>query len=315
MKRSLILAIIVLVSLSACDGYLPTVAAKPPSPQITIIPITGLATATASVTPFMPVTATFTPTPTVTPTPTETPLPTATDTPTPEPTATWAYHGPEQITAPILLYHHIGKDGENNNRYFVAPDVFEKQMQVLRDKGYTAITIRTLVNTLIYGGDMPERPVVITFDDGNEDIYTTAFPIMQRYGFVGTFYIVANRVGASTFVNADQLKEMVAAGWEIGSHSYSHIDLTINHDTIWHEMANSRIQLEQKLGVTIKSFAYPFGKTDPTVTQKVQDYGYNNAVGLGIYVEHSWGSLYYLSREEVRASYDMDAFAALLPWN
>jgi peptidoglycan/xylan/chitin deacetylase (PgdA/CDA1 family) len=94
----------------------------------------------------------------------------------------------------------------------------------------------------------------------------------------------------------------------------SHINLSKNHGKLWQEVANSRIQLEHILGVPVISFSYPYGTTDESVVKAVRDYGYRNAVGLGTSVEHTWATLYYLSREEVRASYDMDLFAALLPW-
>jgi peptidoglycan/xylan/chitin deacetylase (PgdA/CDA1 family) len=187
-------------------------------------------------------------------------------------------------------------------------------MQTLRDLGYTSLPISILVETIRHGGLFPERPVVITFDDGNEDIYSTAFPIMRRYGFVGTFYMVANRLGAKDFVNADQLIEMAAAGWEIGSHGYSHVDLTTDHSLIFHEMADSRRVLQEKLHVPVNTIAYPFGNVDATVLAKAEKYGYKAGLGLGTYREHTFGALYYLSRMEVRSDYDMAAFMALLPW-
>jgi hypothetical protein len=65
----------------------------------------------------------------------------------------------------------------------------------------------------------------------------------------------------------------------------------------------------------VKSFAYPFGTIDPYVVTKVQDYGYQSAVGLGVSYEHTMSTLYYLSRMEVQSSYDMDKFASMLPWH
>ncbi len=263
-----------------------------------------------------PPAATETPSPMPKPTitPTRTLTPTITLTPTPEGTATWIPHTGDKVTAPILLYHHIA-EGDPNNRYYISPETFEEQLKSLKEWGYTSIPISLLVNTILQGGDLPARPVVITFDDGNEDVYLNAFPIMKRYGMVGTFYIVAGWVGARDFVTTDQLKEMTAAGWEIGSHSMTHIDLTLNHDAIWDQEASSRMRLEERLGVPVVTFAYPFGKIDPTVIQKVQEYGYRAAVGLDIFSTHSWSTLYYLSRLEVRREYDLQAFARLLPWS
>ncbi|HEX9014070.1 MAG TPA: polysaccharide deacetylase family protein [Anaerolineaceae bacterium] len=217
------------------------------------------------------------------------------------------------MVAPILLYHHVNDDA-TGSRYTISSAVFEAHLQALQKWGYTAIPLSTMVEVLIHGGPLPERPVVITFDDGNQDIYQNAFPIMKRYGDVGTFFIVGNRVGSPGFVDANELKEMAAAGWEIGSHSWSHIDITKDHDLIYQEVAISRVRLQKTLGVAVNVFAYPFGATDPTVSQKVQDYGYRAAVGLGTSNTHTWGTLFYLSRQEVRSDYTMEAFSKLLPY-
>ncbi len=282
-------------------------------------------TATYSPTPFQAVTntaivippsytptATFTPTATNTPLPTDTPTPTETPLPTDTPEPVYIPGG--QLSAPILLYHHISEDGIGN-RYFVTPEVFRAQLQALRDWGYTSVTVSQLVDVLINGGVLPPRPVAITFDDGNVDIYENAFPIMQEMGFVGTFYIVGNRLESKYFVTADQLIEMVNAGWEIGDHGMSHIDLTADHSTIGYEVATSRSFLEDTLGVTINTIAYPYGVTDEFVTNKVAEYGYQAAMGLGLSWKHSWGTLFYMTRIEVRSDYDMSKFASLLPWS
>jgi peptidoglycan/xylan/chitin deacetylase (PgdA/CDA1 family) len=276
-------------------------------------------TSTSSPTPFQAVTNTplvippsYTPSPTATSTATDTPTPT--ETPLPTNTPLPVYNPAGHVVAPILLYHHIA-DAGSGNRYYVNPEVFRSQLQALRDWGYTALTVTDLVNVIINGGDLPAHPVVITFDDGNVDIYQNAFPILQEMGFVGTFYIVANRLESRYFVNADQLKEMINAGWEIGDHSMSHIDLTKDHSVIGYEMATSRSLLEGALGVKINTFAYPYGIIDDFVVNKASEYGYRAAMGLGTSWEHSWGTLFYLSRIEVQASYDMTKFASLLPWS
>jgi peptidoglycan/xylan/chitin deacetylase (PgdA/CDA1 family) len=218
------------------------------------------------------------------------------------------------VIAPILLYHHIGDVGYSN-RYYVSPDTFREQMQALHDWGYSTITPSDLVNVLINGGELPSRPVVITFDDGNLDVYQNAFPIMQEMGFVGAFYIVANRLESNGYVNVGQLQEMAAAGWEIGSHGMSHIDLTIDYSVVRLEVLQSRLTLEDAIGVPVKTFAYPFGLADSFVYEKVSEYGYRAGMGLGSSYQHTLGTLFYLSRREVHGDYNLTNFAALLPWS
>ncbi len=300
------------------------------TPQIngTLSPLDGLA---ASATPFQAVsntpitipptytdTATFTPSatstpsPTFTPTSTDTPIPTDTPNYTPTPVLEWNPAG--HVTAPILLYHHVS-DAGNGNRYYVSIDQFRSQMQALRDWGYETITPSQLANIILNGGERPNRSVIITFDDGNLDVYQHAFPIMRDFGFVGAFYIVANRLEANNYVNADQLREMVDAGWEIGSHSMSHADLTLDYSIAHYEIRQSRLVLQDATGQSIDTFAYPYGKTDSFITNKVSEYGYLAGMGLGRSWEHSLGTIFYLSRIEVQGDYNLSVFSSLLPWS
>lgn len=154
---------------------------------------------------------TATPEPTITPTATETPQPTQTPLPTHTLTPTWAYSPAGSATVPILLYHHIANP-ENPSRYHVSPEIFEEQMTWLFDHGYTAIPITLLVNAIKEGAELPAKPVVITFDDGDLDVYENAFPIMQKYGFSGVFYIITDWIDAKNMVTKAQLDEMIASG-------------------------------------------------------------------------------------------------------
>lgn len=282
-------------------------------------------TSTITATPFQAMTntpmvlpPTYTPTATFTPSATFTPLPTDTPTPTETPPATatpeMEWHPSGDVIAPILLYHHVS-DAGMGNRYYVSIDNFKAQMEALRDWGYTTITPSQLSDVLINGGELPNRPVVITFDDGNLDVYQYAFPIMREMGFVGAFYIVANRLQSSYYVTADQIMEMASAGWEIGNHGMSHSDLTLDYSTIYYEMVQSRIDLQAATGLDINTFAYAYGKTDEFVTGKVSEYGYRAAMGLGMSSEHTWGTLFYLARKEVQGGYSLSSFASLLPWS
>jgi peptidoglycan/xylan/chitin deacetylase (PgdA/CDA1 family) len=261
------------------------------------------------VTPTSAMTITLTSEPSLTPFPTASPTPTPTV--TPAVTATWAIHPAKQVTAPILLYHHIAV---KDDRYYISPDVFRQQMETLISLGYIGITVPQLVDVLQHGGELPERPVVITFDDGDLDVYQNAFPIMRELGLVGTFFVVGTRLNSKEVISVDQLKEMTAAGWAIGCHSMTHIDLTLNHDALTYEAGNCKSFLEKEVGVPVVTFAYPYGTMDEFVAGKVAKYGYTSAVGLGTSSNHTWGTLYYLSRLEVQNTYDLAAFKALLPW-
>ncbi|HNZ14212.1 MAG TPA: polysaccharide deacetylase family protein [Anaerolineaceae bacterium] len=216
------------------------------------------------------------------------------------------------MTVPILLYHHI--NDEQDNRYTVSTEDFAAQMQQLHALGYQSITIADLSHVITQGGELPERPIIITFDDGNLDIYQKAMPIMQQYGYVGVMYIVANRLESDDFLHASELQNMVALGWEIGNHSMTHSDLTAEGVDLYFEMVESRVRIERATGSDVTSFAYPFGVINETVVQKIYEYGYFSAVGLGTGWEQSFNNLYYLTRREVMGEASVEEFTALLPW-
>lgn len=219
-----------------------------------------------------------------------------------------------EVTVPILLYHNITKENSSKNRYVVAEEDFSAQMERLKYWGYSSITIEDLVDHLNKGHPLPHRPVVISFDDGYLEVYENAFPIMERYGFFGTVYIVANRLHSDGFLQEDELKVLLDNGWEVGSHGMSHTELTQNHELVRDEILQSRLDIEDALGIKIYSFAYPFGTSDWYVLNKVLDYGYRAAVGVGNISKHSNGTVYNLSRREIQGGFDLDAFAALFPW-
>jgi peptidoglycan/xylan/chitin deacetylase (PgdA/CDA1 family) len=263
--------------------------------------------AIVSQTPIILPTATETPKPTVTPDPTLTPTPNIT------PPPQWIYHEAGKVTIPILLYHHIAEI-EPGNRYYVSPRAFAEQMAWLWSNGYTTIPISTVVQAIMTGADLPEKPVVITFDDGDEDVFTNAFPIMDAYGFKGTIYLIAGRMNGRDVISNESVLQLINAGWEIGSHSYTHIDLSKNHDALPYEVVSSRDVLQQTFQVPVNTFAYPFGAIDPSVVNAVANNRYLGAVGLGILSNHDLSTLYYLSRLEVQSDYDLEKFSNLLPW-
>jgi peptidoglycan/xylan/chitin deacetylase (PgdA/CDA1 family) len=196
----------------------------------------------------------------------------------------------------------------------VTPENFEQQMNALKDWGYNAIPISLLVKAITKGTELPLHPVVITFDDGDVSVFKNAFPIMKRFGFVGVVYIVGNRLEADGFMHPDQIKKLASRGWEVGSHSMTHTDLTFDHEALRHELADSKRLLEEKVGVHVDSFAYPFATIDPVTAQKAYEIGYTNAVGVGTFYTNDKYVLYYLNRLEIRYDYTLEKIASILPW-
>ncbi len=270
--------------------------------------------ASTSPAPTLPPPATSTPRlipPRFTPTPRRFPLPSATSTPSPTPT--WSLQGPGEVIVPILLYHHI-QESESPSRYRVPPQKFEQQIKLLHDWGYTTISTELLVQAITTGAELPPRPIIITFDDGDVDVYENAFPIMEKYGFTGVFYLVSNYIGQPNYITVEQIQQMAAAGWEIGSHSLNHLDLIKNADRQREEIVQSKEQLEAMLGVPVRTFAYPFGRAGQAARDYVKFAQYIAAMGLGNSSVQSQRNLFYLWRWEVQGSFDLQALIAYLPW-
>jgi peptidoglycan/xylan/chitin deacetylase (PgdA/CDA1 family) len=265
--------------------------------------------ATPTPTPSQTPTLTPTSTATVTLTPTITP----TFTPLPSPTPTWVEQGPGIVTIPIILYHHIAISPINSN-YYVPPERFDEQMKLLHEWEYSTITVEMLVDAIEHGAALPPNPIVISFDDGDQSVYNDALPIMQKYGFTGVAYIVYYYMNTDGYMTSDQIKELAADGWEIGSHSLTHQNLQLVPDRIRTEVVDSRKWLEQDLGVPILSFAYPFGVVDDAAGDYVHFAGYIAAMGLGPTSEQGPGNLFNLQRRDIKGSYDLRLFAGFLPW-
>ena len=159
---------------------------------------------------------------------------------------------------PILLYHHVAKSGDP--AMTVSPDAFRRQIEQLVRPQRRVVSLESWIKTAREIDRHSRRPVVITFDDGSLDTYTEAFPILQRYQIPATLFMVTDWVGQSGFVNWDQLREMTAEGWTIGSHTKSHTYLPELPPSRWEAVVRgSKETLEDKLQRPVTFFSYPIG--------------------------------------------------------
>lgn len=182
---------------------------------------------------------------------------------------------------PILMYHHIDnppKD-EKNKKLWVRVEKFNQQMAYLRRHGFSSITFKDLMRHIREGSLLPKNPVIITFDDGAENIYTNGFPILKKYGFKACLFLIAEQ----STLNVNQLKEMQEYGIEVGSHTKTHPNLLeIRSDKIRDEILGSKKILEERLNTKIIVFAYPYGQGayDEKIKQAVKEGGYFFACGI-----------------------------------
>ncbi|HSG41895.1 MAG TPA: polysaccharide deacetylase family protein [Anaerolineales bacterium] len=256
---------------------------------------------------------TLSPTETFTPQPSETPHPTFTSSPTFTDISQWTLQGPNEVVVPILLYHHIGIS-PSESPYYVSPSRFEQQMYLLHQWGYQTISVEMMIAAIKRGGLLPQRPIILTFDDGSKSVLSTALPIMQEYNFIGTVYLVNNYVGAANFLTVEDVHELYEAGWEIGSHGITHTDLTLPSVDQEKEIIESRLRLQRQLDLPVLTFAYPYGAYDVDSVEIVRFAGYIGAVGLGASTRQGNKNQLYLYRRDIKGTYDIQTFVSFLPW-
>jgi len=178
---------------------------------------------------------------------------------------------PQEV--PVLYYHSVLL--EEGNEVRMPPEQFEAQMIYMRDKGYESVSLKQLYQAFYKGGTLPSKPFAITFDDGYVDNYTIAFPILEKYGFTATVFMVSSYINGEGFLSWSQLKELTAKGWEIEGHTLNHPYLTqMDKASVINELKSSKELLEKGLGQTVDFFAYPYGDFNADVAQAVKDTGY-----------------------------------------
>lgn len=189
-------------------------------------------------------------------------------------------------TVPILYYHSVMQ--EKGNELRMPPEQFEAQMAYLQDLGYQSVSLEQLYLASYGKGTLPAKPFVITFDDGYVDNFTNAFPILAKHGFTATVFMITSYINGEGFMTWHQLKELVANGWEIESHTSSHPYLTkMDTLTVLSELNLSKELLEKELGKPVKFFAYPYGDLNTSVVQAVKDTGHLMAVST----ERGWADV------------------------
>ncbi|MBN1870365.1 MAG: polysaccharide deacetylase family protein [Candidatus Omnitrophica bacterium] len=184
---------------------------------------------------------------------------------------------PSRYVVPILMFHQVTYT-EHPQPNWVSPENFQWQMAYLKDHGYNVIRLGELVEGTLAGRAFPRKTVVITFDDGYENNYSNAFKVLKQYGFPATIFIGTDRVGTKERLTWDQMKEMIASGIDIGSHTQSEAYLPdIPVEQQQQEIQTSKNIIEQNLGVNVEHFAYPIGGFSEGIKEIVKQAGYQSA--------------------------------------
>lgn len=211
------------------------------------------------------------------------------------------------IKVPIITYHYVrvvpnpslDRLGE---RLSVTPSLFRKELDYLKSNNYTPITLKDLDLALENKSSLPNKPVVLTFDDGYEDFYTSAYPLLKEFNTKATLFMVAGFIGRTDqlYLTDSQLKELDSSGLvEIGVHSYSHNDMSGGNVNLHKETADAKQKLESVVGHSLDYFAYPYGKFNEQVIESVKSAGFRLSASTygGFY--HSQTDRFFLYRNSV----------------
>ena len=211
------------------------------------------------------------------------------------------------VGVPILVYHHVDTQ---HGYWYVPPQHFEAQLAYLHDNGYRTITIAHYLDTVQGGATPPDKQIILTFDDGYADNYAVVYPLLKKYGMIGTFFIVSGRVGTDGYMTWEQIVEMQQAGMEMGAHTVSHPFLTkLPYVKAYLEIWQSKVDLEQHLHTPISIFAYPYNDHNRVVTWLAQLVGFRAAVAVSPHGGDVGGDLFTMHRLTISSGEGMKTFA------
>jgi peptidoglycan/xylan/chitin deacetylase (PgdA/CDA1 family) len=244
--------------------------------------------------------------PTATPTPLPAAAPTATPTAQFEPTPDGVAR---TVKVPILMYHYISVPPADADIYrvdlSVPPDLFAAHLDRLQAEGYTTISLYQLLAHLTQGVPLPQKPVVITFDDGYRDVYENAFPVLRAHGMTATFFVITDFLDEQRplYLSWDMAREMLAAGMSIESHSRNHFTLKGQNDDylVWQALGSLET-LQYELGVRPRFISYPAGDYDQRTIDVFKSANYWGGLTTEQGTEQSSEHPFELERIRVRAT-------------
>lgn len=201
---------------------------------------------------------------------------------------------------PILMYHYISVAPTTSTLpgLYLEPAIFENQLQTIKAEKFQLLYISDIAKILNQTSTLPSKPLALTFDDGYQDFYTQAWPLLKKYNLKSTLYVIINDLDKPGYLSSAELKELASSGLvEIGSHTFNHPNLKIlNPRQADYEIRLSRLALERLSGQSISSFAYPFGLYDYRDIKFVTGGGYTAGVSTNIGSDQALNNIMSLKR-------------------
>lgn len=187
---------------------------------------------------------------------------------------------------PVLCYHNIQATGQplrSTQGYDIYEDKFRDQMKALADSGYQTILPEQYYNYMLYGTPLPEKPVMITFDDTDEDQFTIGKKVLDQHNFKGVFFIMTISIGKPRYMSRDQIKQLSDEGHAVECHTWDHHRTDRYTGDDWEKQLDKpRKTIEEITGKKVQYFAYPFGVWSPTGFPELKKRDYKMAFQLGM---------------------------------
>ena len=209
---------------------------------------------------------------------------------------------------PVLMFHSI--TNVKGNELEISKAQFKMEMQYLKDKGYTTLTLTEVYDFFEKNKPIPKKSVVITFDDGYLNNYTNAYPILKQFGFKATIFDITSTVDTSTnYLNSAQLKELSNNGIDIQPHTITHPHLNkLSYDQQYKELKTSKDFIETLLSKTVKFVAYPYGEWNQDTIKAVKNIGYTMAFTTAGTWANKQNGIYTLYRVYISSNFSMTEF-------
>lgn len=227
------------------------------------------------------------------------------------------------MKVPILFYHKISHPCPKAKieDLYVTPEDFHNQMRYLKWRGYESIHLYKLVKGINLEEKLPKRPIVLTFDDGYEDNYTYAFPILKKFGFTATIFLITKDIGGLSgwsdseetikepLLSWDKIKEMSDYGIDFQSHTHTHPSLTeLDEKRIKEELIVSKQTIEDELKKKVDFLCYPYGHFNSQIKQIVKETGYQGALTTKRGVVREGDDPYSLNRIGIKIKHGLLTF-------
>lgn len=223
------------------------------------------------------------------------------------------------VHLPILMYHYIRTATNFRDPVgidlSVPADAFEEQMKYIVSTGYETVTLDDLVATWKGEKVLPKKPIILTFDDGYDDFYSTALPILKKYNLKATVYVITGFIDKPHYLTSEQLKELDQSPLiTIAAHTMHHPNLKmLTGSKLTDEILGSKTWLEKFTGHPILHFAYPSGQYNKQTIKAITDAGYATVVTTLPGEIHASSSPFTITRVRIHGAITLQAFKKLLP--